>query len=171
LAVRVPDRECAADGQRVAGRRGCHALVTHSSPMADIRVTTDPEDVDVDLVHRFLSESSYWARGRSRDTIVRSIRHSICFCVLADGRQVGFARVATDRAVFGYLMDVFIVPEWRGQGLSKLLLRAVVEHPDLRDLKVFLLRTSDAHGLYRQFGFEAITEPETLMARARSTER
>jgi len=134
----------------------------------DIQITTDPARVDVDLVHRFLSESSYWARGRSRDVVLRSIQNSLCFTLLVDGQQVGFARVATDRAVFGYLMDVFILPEWRGRGLSKILIREVVQHPDLTGLKLFLLRTSDAHELYRQFGFEPITQPETLMARSAS---
>jgi len=134
----------------------------------DIQITTDPARVDVDLVHRFLSESSYWARGRSRDVVLRSIQNSLCFTLLVDGQQVGFALVATDRAVFGYLMDVFILPEWRGRGLSKTLIREVVQHPDLTGLKLFLLRTSDAHELYRQFGFEPITQPETLMARSAS---
>ena len=134
----------------------------------DIQITTDPARVDVDLVHRFLSESSYWARGRSRDVVLRSIQNSLCFTLLVDGQQVGFARVATDRAVFSDLMDVFILPEWRGRGLSKILIREVVQHPDLTGLKLFLLRTSDAHELYRQFGFEPITQPETLMARSAS---
>ena len=134
----------------------------------DIQITTDPARVDVDLVHRFLSESSYWARGRSRDVVLRSIQNSLCFTLLVDGQQVGFARVATDRAVFGYLMDVFILPEWRGRGLSKILIREVVQHPDLTGLKLFLLRTSEARELYRQFGFEPITQPETLMARSAS---
>lgn len=131
----------------------------------DVQITTDPARVDVDLVHRFLSESSYWARGRSRDVVLRSIQNSLCFTLLVDGQQVGFARVATDRAVFGYLMDVFILPEWRGRGLSKMLMREVVRHPDLAGLKVFLLRTTDAQELYHQFGFEPIADPETLMTR------
>jgi N-acetylglutamate synthase-like GNAT family acetyltransferase len=131
----------------------------------DVDITTDPARIDVDLVHRFLSESSYWAQGRSRDIVERSIRNSLCFSVLVDGRQVGFARVATDRAVFAYLMDVFILPEWRGRGLSKRLMQTIVGHPDLQGLKLFLLRTSDAHGLYRQFGFEPIDRSENLMAR------
>jgi N-acetylglutamate synthase-like GNAT family acetyltransferase len=131
----------------------------------DVDITTDPARIDVDLVHRFLSESSYWAQGRSRDIVERSIRNSLCFSVLVDGRQVGFARVATDRAVFAYLMDVFILPEWRGRGLSKRLMQTILGHPDLQGLKLFLLRTSDAHGLYRQFGFEPIDRPENLMAR------
>jgi N-acetylglutamate synthase-like GNAT family acetyltransferase len=132
--------------------------------MTDIEITTDPARIDVDLVHRFLSESSYWAQGRSRETVERSIRHSLCFSVFLDGQQVGFARVASDRAVFAYLMDVFILPAWRGRGLSKRLMRAILEHPELQGLKLFLLRTSDAHGLYAQFGFEPVERPENLMA-------
>ena len=133
--------------------------------MDNVEITTDRSRVDVDVVHRFLSESSYWALGRSRDTVERSIEHSLCFSVLCDHRQVGFARVVSDRAVFAYLMDVFILPEWRGRGLSKRLMAAIVAHPDLQDLTLFLLRTSDAHGLYRQFGFEPVDRPEDLMAR------
>ena len=131
----------------------------------NVEITTDRSRIDVDVVHRFLSESSYWALGRSRETVERSIRHSLCFSVLDRGQQVGFARVVSDRAVFAYLMDVFILPEWRGRGLSKRLMAAIVAHPDLQDLKLFLLRTSDAHGLYQQFGFEPVEHPEDLLAR------
>jgi len=129
----------------------------------DVEITTDPARIDVDLVHRFLSESSYWARGRSRETVERSLRHSLCFGVFSNGQQVGFARVVSDRAVFAYLMDVFILPAWRGRGLSKLLLRAILEHPELQTLTLFLLRTSDAHGLYAQFGFVPVAQPERHM--------
>lgn len=133
--------------------------------MGEIEITTDPLRIDVDVVHRFLSESAYWALGRSRATVERSIRNSLCFSVLADGQQVGFARVVSDRTLFAYLMDVFILPAWRGRGLSKRLMAAILAHPDLQDLKLFLLRTSDAHGLYAQFGFEPIDHPEDLLAR------
>jgi N-acetylglutamate synthase-like GNAT family acetyltransferase len=133
--------------------------------MDDVEITTDPSRVDVAVVHRYLSESSYWARGRSRETVERSIRHSLCFSVYVGSAPVGFARVVSDHAVFAYLMDVFILPPWRGKGLSKQLMQTIVAHPDLQGLKLFLLRTSDAHGLYRQFGFEAIDRPEDLMAR------
>ena len=133
--------------------------------MGEIEITTDQARVDVDVVHRFLSESAYWALGRSRATVEQSIRNSLCFSVLCEGGQVGFARVVSDRAVFAYLMDVFILPPWRGQGLSKQLMAAILAHPDLQGLRLFLLRTSDAHGLYRQFGFEPIDRPEDLMAR------
>ena len=133
--------------------------------MDSVEITTDPARIDIDRVHRFLSESAYWALGRSRETVKRSIEHSLCFSVIGDGELVGFARVVTDRAVFAYLMDVFILPEWRGRGLSKDLMRSILEHPDLQGLKLFLLRTSDAHGLYAQFGFQPIERPQDLLAR------
>jgi GNAT superfamily N-acetyltransferase len=100
--------------------------------------------------------------------VERSIRHSLCFSVICGSEQVGFARVVSDRAVFAYLMDVFILPAWRGRGLSKRLLQAIIDHPELQGLKLFLLRTSDAHGLYAQFGFGPIERPEDLMARVES---
>ena len=90
--------------------------------MDEVEITTDRSRIDVDVVHRFSSESSYWAMGRSRDTVERSIAHSLCFSVVRDGQQVGFARVVTDRAVFAYLMDLFILPERRGRDLSKRLM-------------------------------------------------
>jgi N-acetylglutamate synthase-like GNAT family acetyltransferase len=133
--------------------------------MGEVEITTDQSRVDVDVVHNFLSQSAYWALGRPRATVERSIRNSLCFSVFCDGEQVGFARVVSDRAVFAYLMDVFILPPWRGQGLSKALMTAILAHPDLQGLKLFLLRTSDAHGLYAQFGFEPIDRPDDLMVR------
>jgi GNAT superfamily N-acetyltransferase len=125
-------------------------------------VSTDPDRLDIDLIHRFL-DASYWAAGRSREVVERSIRHSLCFGVYAGEQQVAFARAITDCAVFAYLADVFVVPEFRGQGISKALVRAILAHPDLQGLKVFLLRTRDAQGLYAQFGFEAIANPEEMM--------
>ena len=132
--------------------------------MGEVEITTDKSRVDVDVVHRYLSESSYWAQDRSRETVERSVRHSLCFSVFADNEQIGFARVVSDHAVFAYLMDVFVVPEFRGRGISKALMRAVLDHPELQNLRLFLLRTSDAHGLYEQFGFRPVANPESLMA-------
>jgi GNAT superfamily N-acetyltransferase len=129
-------------------------------------ISTDPARLDVDLIHRFLS-GSYWAAGRSREVVEQSIRHSLCFGVYGEDGQVGFARVITDRAVFAYLADVFILPEHRGQGLSKALVRTILAHPDLQGLMVFLLRTRDAQGLYAQFGFQPIANPDELMGRYR----
>ncbi len=133
-----------------------------------LEISTDPARIDVDMVHRFL-RTSYWGQGRSRETVERSIANSIAFGAYISGRQVAFARVVTDRAIFGYLADVFVVPELRGRGIAKALMRAVLSHPDLAGLRLILLRTRDAHGLYAQFGFEAATNPHELMVLTRDT--
>ena len=130
---------------------------------AEFGISTDRARLDVALVHEFL-RTSYWAEGRRRSVVERSIEHSLCFGVYHAGRQVAFARVVSDRAVFAYLMDVFVVPEFRGRGISKALMRAVLDHPDLQNLRLFLLRTRDAHGLYEQFGFRPLADLESLMA-------
>jgi GNAT superfamily N-acetyltransferase len=130
----------------------------------DLEISSDRARLDVDLIHRFLSTSSYWAQGRTREVVERSIQHSICFGVYTEGRQVAFARVVTDHAVHAYLADVFVVPEYRGRGISKALMRAIFEQPELRELK-WLLGTEDAHGLYSQFGFGPLAEPQRWMQR------
>jgi GNAT superfamily N-acetyltransferase len=127
-------------------------------------VSCDPDRIDVSMVHAFLRES-YWAEGRSRETVERSIRNSLCFGVYAAGKQIAFARVITDRAVFAYLADVFVLPAFRGRGVAKLLMRTILAHPDLQTLRAFTLGTRDAHGLYAQFGFGPVTEPQRLMAK------
>ena len=130
---------------------------------AEFEISTDPARLDIDLIHRFL-ETSYWAKGRRRSVVERSLRHSLCFGVYIATRQVAFARVVSDRAVFAYLMDVFVLPEFRGRGISKALMRSVLEHPDLQNLRVFLLATRDAHDLYAQFGFRSLANAERWMA-------
>ena len=130
----------------------------------EYEISCDPQRIDVAVVHEFLS-SSYWAEGRSRDTVERSIRHSLCFGVYEAGRQIAFARVVTDRAVFAYLADVFVLPEFRRRGISKALMSAILAHPELQTLRGFLLATRDAHGLYEQFGFRALPEPKRMMGR------
>jgi N-acetylglutamate synthase-like GNAT family acetyltransferase len=130
----------------------------------DYEISTDPSRLDISLIHDFLAET-YWAKGRSREVVERSIRNSLCFGVYIGSRQVAFARVVSDRAVFAYLADVFVIPEFRGRGLGKTLTQTIVEHPELQSVQVFLLRTHDAHGLYSQFGFEPIPAPEEMMGR------
>jgi GNAT superfamily N-acetyltransferase len=130
---------------------------------AEFEISTDRARLDIALVHRVLG-TSYWAEGRRRSVVERSIANSLCFGVYHAGRQVAFARVVSDRAVFAYLMDVFVVPEFRGRGISKALMRAVLDHPDLQNLRLFLLGTRDAHGLYERFGFRPLAEPERMMA-------
>ena len=130
---------------------------------AELEISTDPARLDVGLVCEFL-QSSYWANGRRRSVIERSIKNSLCFGAYVSGRQVAFARVVSDRAVFAYLMDVFVLPDFRGRGISRALMRAILDHPELHNLRVFLLATRDAHGLYSKFGFRPLEEPERWMA-------
>lgn len=129
----------------------------------DLEISTDPARIDLDVVYGFLS-TSYWAQARPREAVERSIANSIPFGAYTGGRQVAFARVVTDRAVFGYLADVFVLPEFRGRGISKVLMRAILAHPDLATVTIILLRTRDAHGLYAQFGFEPLPNPDETMA-------
>lgn len=130
------------------------------------RVSTDPADLDLDYVHHFLAEESYWARGISRELLERAVKGSLCFALLGpDGGQLGFARVITDRATFAWLADVFVAGTERRQGLGKGLVAAVFAHPDLQNLRRFMLVTADAHGLYARFGFETPVRPERLMER------
>ncbi len=131
---------------------------------AEFEISTEQSRLDVGLVHEFLS-STYWAEGRSRETVQRSIENSLCFGVYHSGRQIAFGRMITDRAVFAYLSDVFVLPEWRGRGVGKALVRAMLEHPDVAGLQVCLLRTRDAHGLYAQFGFSSLPQPDEMMGR------
>ena len=128
----------------------------------DYEISTDRSRLDVALIHDFL-RSSYWAQGIPRAVVERSIRHSLCFGAFLGLQQVGFARVITDFAAIAHVADVFVVPEHRGRGISKLLMRAIVEHPELQGLRRFFLATRDAHGLYEQFGFEPLTHPEQYM--------
>ncbi|RCS31035.1 N-acetyltransferase [Rhodanobacter denitrificans] len=131
--------------------------------MGVLRVNTDKDSLDIGLIHRFLSTEAYWSRGIPRATVERAIEGSLCFGGYLDGRQVAFARVVTDGATFGYLADVFVLPECRGQGHSKALMAEVMAHPQLQGLRRFSLATSDAHGLYAGFGFAAPARPESLM--------
>jgi GNAT superfamily N-acetyltransferase len=129
-----------------------------------IVVSTDPARLDLDVIHGFL-KSAYWCEGLPREVIERAIRHSLCFGLYDAGRQVGFARVITDRATYAYLADVFVLESHRGRGLSKRLMQAIVAHPDLQGLRRWSLLTRDAHGLYAQFGFQPLSQPERHMER------
>ena len=121
--------------------------------------------MDLNFIHDYLCNQSYWAKDRSLDLVIRSMDNSLCFGLFQDGRQVGFGRVATDYVVFAWLMDLFIDPDYRGQGLGKMLVKQIVEHPELQQVNGIGLRTEDAHQLYEEFGFEKISRPETWMLR------
>jgi len=116
-------------------------------------ITDDPAKVDVGVVCDLLA-ATYWASDRPRPLIRKSIENSICFSVICSGRQVGFARVVTDRAVFAWIADVVVAPAHRGKGLGKCLVECIQNHPDVPD-STQLLKTKDAHGLYEKFGFES----------------
>lgn len=129
----------------------------------EYEVSTDRSRLDVAMIHDFL-RSSYWAQGIPRAVVEKSIQHSLCFGAYLDDRQVGFARVITDFASMAYVADVFVLPEHRGRGVSKKIMRAILEHPELQGLRRLLLATHDAHGLYARFGFQPLTHPEHFLS-------
>ncbi len=129
------------------------------------KISTDKTRLQVPVIHEFLSQESYWARGRSIEQTKTAIENSICFGVYQGERQIGFARVVSDCATFAYLGDVFIIEEFRGQGVSKWLMETIISHPELQGLRRWVLATRDAHTLYEKFGFHALTFPERWMER------
>lgn len=135
----------------------------------EYRISTDKAKLNLPLIHHFLSQSSYWAQGRTYAVVEKSIEHSLCFGVYAGQQQVGFARVVTDYATFAWLCDVFIVNSHRGQGLSKWLVECAITHPDLQNVMRFVLATRDAHALYQRYGnFQQLSNPEWWMARTKA---
>ncbi len=128
------------------------------------RLSTDPGDRDPEAIHRYLADA-YWAVGRPTAVIDRSLDGSITFTLLHDGRQVGMARVVTDRATFAWLCDVYLEPEHRGHGVGEWMVAQVMDHPDLQGLGRWMLATSYSHSLYARLGFTALPEPEKFMIR------
>ena len=126
-------------------------------------ISTDKSKIDIDYVHQFLS-NSYWSPGVPMETVKRAMQNSLCFGVYDNGRQVGYARMITDTAIFAYLADVFIDENYRGKGLGKWLIKVTLAHPDLQGLRRIILATKDAHSLYAQFGFVPFATPERWMA-------
>jgi GNAT superfamily N-acetyltransferase len=129
----------------------------------EYEISTDTHRLNVEVIHNFLAEESYWSPGIPLGIVERAIQNSLCFGVYHHTAQVGFARVVTDKSTFALLADLFILSAHRGKGLSKWLMRCVVGHEDLQGLRRLLLLTSDAHGLYRQFGFKELGNPSRFM--------
>jgi len=129
-------------------------------------ISTDEKRLQLDVIQKYLSEDSYWAKGRELEVTKRAIENSLCFGVYQGEAQVGFARVVTDRATFAWIADVFILPDQRGKSLSKRLMEAILSHPELQGLRRWVLATKDAHGLYTQFEFTPMKFPERWMERA-----
>jgi GNAT superfamily N-acetyltransferase len=131
----------------------------------EFTISTDPSRLDIPYIHSYLSERSYWAQGIPVETVNASIRGSLCFGVYEGVRQLGFARIVSDKATFAYLADVFIDEAYRGRGLSKWMMEIIIAHPELQGLRRWMLGTHDAHGLYTQFGFQQLDQPERVMHR------
>jgi GNAT superfamily N-acetyltransferase len=134
------------------------------------RISTNQAELDIPLIHRFLSEESYWKKGVSLEIVRKSLKHSMCFGGFIGDKQIAFGRVITDYADFGYLRDVFVLKEHRGKGYGKLIIQEILSHPELRGVN-FMLGTEDAHSLYEQFGFTAVPIPERLMRRLASVNK
>lgn len=130
----------------------------------NVELSFDRDRMDLDVIHGFLSEA-YWSPGVPRSVVEQAIAHSLCIGAFKDGRQVGFARAITDCATFAYVADVFVLDAYRGRGIGKLLIAGLMRHPDTQGLRTWMLLTRDAHSLYRQFGFDAPTEPRRVMMR------
>ncbi|MEL6305114.1 MAG: GNAT family N-acetyltransferase [Bacteroidota bacterium] len=129
-----------------------------------VTIQTDFSLMNLDLIHDYLSNQSYWAKGRSKADVEKSMRNSLCFGAFTnENGQIGFARVATDYVVFGWIMDVFVVPGFQGQGVGKQLMEAIVQHPSITKINGLGLRTNDAHTLYQKFGFGPIPDVNTWM--------
>lgn len=127
-----------------------------------ITISTDKSKLDVPFIQNFLKDI-YWAAGRTIDEVQTTIDASVCFGIYLDNEQIGFARVVTDYEVFAYLMDVFIDEIHRGKGYSSILIDAMMKEPQLQQVKIWRLATSDAHFLYEKFGFTALAHPEKMM--------
>jgi len=140
--------------------------LNHEKNINEFRFSTDKKLLDINYIHRFLSERSYWAEGIPIDFVRRSIENSLCVGIYQNTKQVGFARLVTDFATFGYLADVFVDETFRGKGLSKQLMEFIFSFEELKFFRRMILATKDAHGLYSRYGFTLLKNPDRFMERA-----
>ncbi len=130
--------------------------------MSNLQINTNINQLDVTFIHEFIS-NTHWAKGRSFETMLTCIKNSLNFGVYLQGKQIGYARIVTDYAIFAYIMDLFIHEDFRGKAYSKELMKFILECDQVKDVKVWRLATTDAHGLYEQFGFTVINKPGNFM--------
>lgn len=130
--------------------------------MDTLHFSTSIHEMDVERIHKWLN-NSYWAKGIPRETVERAMRHSLCFGVFRNNQQIAFARVISDFTTYAYLCDVIVDEHARGAGIGKKLVAYIMKHPELQSLRKFALATLDAHGLYAQFGFTPLAEPQRMM--------
>ncbi|MFD2366879.1 GNAT family N-acetyltransferase [Pseudoduganella sp. GCM10020061] len=133
--------------------------------MSELEISTDKTLLDVPMIYQFLSEQSTWAVGIPRRVVDRAIENSMCFGGFLDGRQVAFARVITDYATFANLVDVFVLPQYRGRGYCSQMMNTIMAHPSLQGLRRFTLATTNAHHVYEKYGFQALAAPDNHMER------
>lgn len=126
-------------------------------------ISTDKVKLDINLIHDFLCNRSYWAKGIPFETVKTAVNNSVCFGVYDGDNQVGFARVITDKSTFGYVGDVFVLDHCRGKGLSKWLMECIMKHPELQGFRRWIILTRDAHKLYEKFGFTPVKKPQNYM--------
>jgi GNAT superfamily N-acetyltransferase len=131
--------------------------------MSEVLIKTGKEHMDITMIHRFLKEDSYWAKGISYEWVEQSLAHSFCIGAFVNSEQVGFGRVITDYYTFGWFADFFVLPGYRGKGISKKMLSFVLEEPWCKRLRRKMLNTGDAHGLYRQFRFKDLANPSYVL--------
>lgn len=129
----------------------------------EIRISTNRADVNLDVVHAFLSQDAYWSKNIPLELVRKAIENSYCFSAFIEDKQVGFARVISDGATFAYLCDVFTLPEFRGRGIGKKLMQTVQAHPELQGLRRWMLMMADAHKLYESYGFSVLAKPDRAM--------
>lgn len=131
--------------------------------ISDYKISCKAEDMDIVAIHKFISRT-YWAKNIPLKTMQKAINNSLCFGVFTlAGEQIAFARMVTDSATFAYLADVYVLQEHRGQGISKYLMNEIQNHRELQGIRRMFLATSDAHGLYQQFGYRTLQHPELFM--------
>lgn len=135
----------------------------HEQKTGDLFFSNDKSKLQIEVIYSFLSNESYWAKNIPLKTIEDSIKNSLCFGVYSKNQQIGFGRVITDYATFGYLADVFIIESYRGKGVSKKLIEFIMNYPAIKKLRRFMLATKDAHGLYKKYGFNELSAPERFM--------
>ena len=132
--------------------------VRHEATKDDYFISTDSSLLNIDVIYNYLSTESYWAKNIPKELVIKSIINSLCFGLYQQQKQVGFARVVTDKTTFAYLADVFILEEYRKKGLSKWLIETIQAYPDLQGLRRWMLGTRDAHGLYEKLGWTVLDE-------------
>ena len=138
----------------------------HEWQNGEFTISTDRDRLQLDAIYKFLTEESYWAKTRTREQTETAVKNSLPFGVYKGENQIGFARVVTDYATFAYLGDVYILEDFRGQGLSKWLMDVIINHPDLQGFRRWVLATRDAHTLYEKFGFTELKHPTRWMEKA-----